>query len=362
MLRPGLQPGADDADAPRYLRAALPQLLFPGHIVEFQPAALRIGDNALGPEHRPEAGLVLQRIQDGFQLLCAVAPRGLPSPALEYLVRVMLPLVVMMVLMVVVVVVLMLVVVLMVMPVMVLVLMLAVAVVIVIVVIVIVVMVMVMRFLHQGFRPVTAGGSGGIDLFSGEGIPGGGDQAELRLDLPQDMDGGLQLLLAQPLGAAQHHKVCGGDLIRIEFPEILGVHPAAQGVRHGDAGAGPHIRPLQAGYGGGYVAELSHAGGLDEHPVRVESVQGQIQGAGKIPHQAAADAAGVHLRDLQIRSLAARLPEEGAVYADLAEFILDQHQLLAPEGLRNELFDERGLARPQEAGENIDHRQYDAPL
>ena len=231
-----------------------------------------------------------------------------------------------------------------------------------IIVIIVVIVVVMMRILQQGFRPVASGGSGGVDLFPGQGVPGGGDQADLRLDAPQDADGGFQLLLAQPLGTAQHHQVCGGDLVGVEFTEILSVHFAPQGVRHGDAGAGLHIRPLQTGHSGGHIAELPHAGGLDEHPVRVEPIQGQVQGAGEIPHQTAADAAGIHLRDLQIRGLTARFAEKSAVDADLAEFVLDQHQLLAPEGLCDELLDERGLAGAQKTGENIDHRQCDAPL
>ena len=49
-----------------------------------------------------------------------------------------------------------------------------------------------------------------------------------------------------------------------------------------------------------------------------------LQSLAKIPHQGAADAAGVHLPDFN-----ARLLEEAAVNADFTELILNEDQLLA---------------------------------
>ena len=71
----------------------------------------------------------------------------------------------------------------------------------------------------------------------------------------------------------------------------------------------------------------------------------------EIAHQGAADAAGVHLGHLN-----AGLLHEAAVDADLAEFVFDQHDLLARQGFLKQLLDQRGLARAQEAGENINLR------
>ena len=69
----------------------------------------------------------------------------------------------------------------------------------------------------------------------------------------------------------------------------------------------------------------------------------------EVPHQGAADAPGGHLADLD-----AGLLQKAAVDADLAELVLDEHQLLAGEGLGQQLLDEGGLAGPQEAGDDVD--------
>ena len=58
-----------------------------------------------------------------------------------------------------------------------------------------------------------------------------------------------------------------------------------------------------------------------------------VQGLAEVPHQGAADAAGVHLGDLD-----AGLLEEAAVNADLAELVFDQHDLLALQGVLQQLF------------------------
>ncbi|SCJ73638.1 Uncharacterised protein [uncultured Blautia sp.] len=58
----------------------------------------------------------------------------------------------------------------------------------------------------------------------------------------------------------------------------------------------------------------------------------------EVPHQGAADAPGGHLADLH-----AGLLQKAAVNADLAELVLDQHQLFAGKGLRQQLFDKSGF-------------------
>ena len=74
-----------------------------------------------------------------------------------------------------------------------------------------------------------------------------------------------------------------------------------------------------------------------------------LQGLAEVSHQAAADAAGVQLIDLN-----AGLTHEAAVDADLAKLVLDQDDLLALERFLDQLFDQRGFAGPQKAGENVD--------
>ena len=74
-----------------------------------------------------------------------------------------------------------------------------------------------------------------------------------------------------------------------------------------------------------------------------------LQVLAEVSHQAAADAAGVQLIDLD-----AGLSHEAAVDADLAELVLDQDDLLTLESFLNQLFDQRGFTGTQKAGENVD--------
>ena len=82
---------------------------------------------------------------------------------------------------------------------------------------------------------------------------------------------------------------------------------------------------------------------------RVVLLHHLLQSGAEIAHQRAADAAGVQLIDLD-----AGLFQKAAVDADLAELVLDEHDLLACKGLFDELLDKGGLTGTKEAGENID--------
>ena len=64
-----------------------------------------------------------------------------------------------------------------------------------------------------------------------------------------------------------------------------------------------------------------------------------FQSLAEITDQTAADAAGVHFIDLHTGVF-----EETAVNADLAELVLDQHDLLTLVSLLDQLLDQRRLA------------------
>jgi hypothetical protein len=99
----------------------------------------------------------------------------------------------------------------------------------------------------------------------------------------------------------------------------------------------------------GHVGQLADAGRLDDDAVGVVLLHHLLQSGAEIAHQRAADAAGVQLIDLD-----AGLLQKAAVDADLAELVLDEHDLLACKGLFDELLDKGGLTGAKEAGENID--------
>ena len=190
----------------------------------------------------------------------------------------------------------------------------------------------------------------GEDLRAGQLIPRRGDDAGLVVVLAQQVDGGLQLLLAHLLGAGEQDGARVLDLVEEELAEVLDVHAALHRVRDGHEAAHPCFGDvlLHALHGADDVRELAHAGRLDEDAVGVILVDDLLEGLAEVSHQRAADAAGVHLRHLD-----AGLLHEAAVDADLAELVFNQDDLLAGEGFLQQLLDERGLARAEEAGKNI---------
>ena len=190
---------------------------------------------------------------------------------------------------------------------------------------------------------------GGQQLRAGELVPGGGDNGGLGVLLPQQGHGGVQLLSAELLGAAEDQRAGVLDLVGVELAEVFQIDPALGRVGHRHRAAQDHVLRLlrHALHGADDVGQLAHAGGLDEDAVRVELVHHLFQRLAEVAHQGAADAAGVHLGDLDARVL-----QKAAVNADLAELIFNEHDLLALEGLLQQLFDEGGFTRAQKAGDH----------
>ena len=188
------------------------------------------------------------------------------------------------------------------------------------------------------------------DLRPGELVPGGGDDGGGGVVLPEQGHRGVQLVLAHAGGAAEQDGPGALHLVVEELAKVLHVHLALGGVDHGDEAAQLHGDLLAGGLNGpDHVGQLAHAGGLDDHPVGGIGGDDLLEGLAEVAHQRAADAARVHLGDLDARVL-----EEAAVDADLAELIFDEHQLLALVDLLQQLADQRGLARPQKAGDDVD--------
>ena len=70
----------------------------------------------------------------------------------------------------------------------------------------------------------------------------------------------------------------------------------------------------------------------------------------EIANQRAADAAGVHLVDLN-----SRLLHKAAVDADLAEFVLNEDELFSGIGFLDHLFDQGCLASTQKTGVDVNN-------
>ena len=185
-------------------------------------------------------------------------------------------------------------------------------------------------------------------------IPGRGDNGSLVVQLPQQVHTLCQDGFVDVGGSAQHDGIGILYLILKEFTEVFAVLFGLLGIYYGDAGVQLDVRLFRdAGDGLFHVGELADAGGLDQDALGVELLHHLAQGHGKITHQAAADAAGVHLSDLN-----AGLPQESAVNADLAEFIFDQNDLFSLEHFFQQFLDEGGLACSQESADHINFSHF----
>ena len=166
--------------------------------------------------------------------------------------------------------------------------------------------------------------------------------------LPQHGNGRVQLALGDGIGTGQDDGGGGFDLIVVELAEVLHIHLDLARVGHGHGVAQRDLVIRHLAHSGDDVGQLAHAGRLDQNTVGMVLGNDLLQRLAKIAHQRAADAAGVHLGDVD-----AGILQKAAVNADLAELVLDQHQLLPLVTFGDHLFDQGRLARAEEAGENI---------
>ena len=193
-------------------------------------------------------------------------------------------------------------------------------------------------------------------LRTGQLIPGSGDDGSVHVVTAQKANGAGQLALVHLLGAAEDNSTGMADLVLVELAEILEVNSALGGIGHGDSADQLHLGDLANHilHGLHDIAELANAGGFNDDSVGMELFHDLLQRLAEVTHQRAADAAGVHLGDLDPGFL-----KEAAIDADLAEFVFNEDELLAAQGLVQKLFDKCGFTGAQEAGNNTDlgHRK-----
>ena len=367
-----------------------------GDHVELVPGVAAVHD-ALGAQDHAVSALV-QGVQGLVQVLTAVLVGRLLAPAREHLVGVVVMVVVMMpagadtvlvvvVLMMMLVLMLVLIVVMVVMAalvvmlilimvvvaalvvmliiVVIIVMMVMVAALVLVVVILIMVMVVVMMLVFVLVRVGHVGSASlgqqlgdqvalavhdGDDLCTGQGGPVGGHDGGGGVLLGQQGDGGSDFLLAGVTGAAQDDAGRMADLVVVELAKVFHIHFDLVHVGDGDKAVQDDRQALgHALHRAGNVGQFTNTRRLDEDAVGVVGLDDLFQRLAEVADQAAADAAGVQLVDLD-----AGLTHEAAVDADLAELVLDQDDLLACERLFDELFDKGSLAGAEEAGENVD--------
>ena len=220
----------------------------------------------------------------------------------------------------------------------------ALVVVILIVMMVVMVFVLLPERLHLGTQSVFLHGL--ADLTAVQLAPGRGDQAGLRVQGLQQGHCLKQLLFARCVRAAQDDQIGRTHLIFKELAEVACVHFRLSRIHDGHFRA--DLRLIDALNRRGHIRELADAGRLDQNAVRGILVDDLLQGLGKVTHQRAADAARVHLGDLN-----ARILQEAAVDGDVAELVFNQNQLFPPIGLLDQFADQGRFPCAEKAGKNV---------
>ena len=193
-------------------------------------------------------------------------------------------------------------------------------------------------------------------LGSGQGVPGGGDNGGLGIQLPEQLHRLIQLVLGDGVRPGQNDGRSGLHLVIIELTEVLAVGFYLAGVHHRHGIAQGHILAGYLVHRTDDIGKLAYAGGLNHNPVGVVVRNHLGQGLAEVAHQTAADAAGVHLPDVD-----ACILQKAAVNADFAKLVFNQHQLLALVSLLQQLLNEGGFACAQETTVNINFCHNQTP-
>ena len=166
--------------------------------------------------------------------------------------------------------------------------------------------------------------------------------------LPQQGHTGIQLFLAHTGSPAQNNGAGVLHLIIEKLAKVFHIHLGFGSVHHSGKSVQHHIVHFQVLHRPDDIAEFAHTRGFNEDTVGVIGIHHLPQRLAEIAHQTAADAAAVHLGNVD-----ARLLQKAAVNADLAKLIFNEDELLAGIGLSDQLLDEGRFACAQKTGENI---------
>ena len=188
-------------------------------------------------------------------------------------------------------------------------------------------------------------------LRAGQLRPGGGDQSSCLIMLAQQLHGGIQLCLGDRIGPGQDDGGSGFDLVIIELAKVLHIDLDLARIGNGHLVAQANILIRHLLNGCYHIGQLTNTGRFNDNTVRMVLGNYFLQRLAKVTHQGAADAAGVHLGNVDTGLL-----QEAAIDADLTEFVLNEHQLLTAVGLLNHFFDESCLTCAQKTGININNR------
>ena len=143
----------------------------------------------------------------------------------------------------------------------------------------------------------------GDKLLAGKLAPGGSYDGSLFVMLPKHSHSILQLVLGDGICTGEDDGRSRFHLVVVELTKVLHIDLYLAGIYHSNGIAQLHIMAGHLFHSADDITELAHAGGLNDHPVRSVSGDHLLQSLAKVAHQAAADAAGVHLGNVDARIL-----------------------------------------------------------
>ena len=185
-------------------------------------------------------------------------------------------------------------------------------------------------------------------LPAGQFIPRCGNNGGIGVLLPQECYSRIQLLLADTIGAGKDNGCSGLHLVIVELTKVLHISLHLAGIHDRNGKAHFHLRTGNLFHSSHHIGKLANTGRLDKDSFGGILGNDLLQSLTEVAHQAAANTAGIHFRDVD-----ACILQKAAINADLAEFVFDQHQFLACVGFRDHLFDEGSFTCTKEAGVNI---------
>ena len=212
------------------------------------------------------------------------------------------------------------------------------------------VMVVVMLFLQfcQGCCQSGFAFQGVENLLAGQFFPGSCDNGCRCVMLPQHFHRLIQLFLRNVGSTGQNNGGSGFYLIVIELAKVCHINFHFSGIHHRNGIAQSDFLVGDFVHGGNYIGKLTHTGGLNKNAFGMIVVDHLSQSLAEIAYETAANAAGVHLGDIDTGIL-----QKAAVDADFAKFVFNQHQFLTGVALFNHFFNECGFTGTKEAGKNI---------
>ena len=184
-------------------------------------------------------------------------------------------------------------------------------------------------------------------------VPGGGYDDRIGVMLTDKGYCRLDLRIRRGVGVREDDCGCVSYLVVIELAEVLHVHLTLADVGNGGECVEDGIVPIGCHSSLDNVGELAYSRRLDDNAIGRKSLYNLAERLCKIADQRAADAAGVHLGDLDTRIL-----KKAAVNTDLTKLVLDKHDLLVSVSLLDKLLYKRGLSGSEKSGKNIYFRHF----